>query len=714
MQDISVSWQPAANDVVKEDVALLCSTLSSVAGTFKYVLSRDSALLGLLVRALENKLLSDFSSSLWEHALRRLKPQDTSDSFSENDAVSTINGFFISGSSSDANGTFSKPRRRRRVCMEGTPLETRDPFYERGHLFRDGDDWMRWLMFFRVASKAIFPELMGHETVLEIFSSLLWSRFAKSDPGFWAVALCRQDPCKFFVEILLQLTKFDIADLIEHGMVDLVLLRNGDLSGEPAGFPSALEARQAQYDRRYLAIRGIFATTVAGSGQNSEATLGNAGSEGAAATLAKPTNFFFGDLVESKSLNPQSDSWRLAIVCRPCQNGSLILNYGNGIFDYEAPLDMVRGLLPAGEGSDERDGSATLRTEKVVDTTEVKRSTRSRSSRSSSTAGEKVSLWKPGYGSGFNRDTDLDSHAHEEALQNRRAAQAQVLCIVQELMESAHGHDGVLFAAEVRNSFFPLVAHENLFGNTLKSLMDNAELVLILLRICKNILTRAEFESLRHFEVKGRWSVAKLVQSLADDLLEELEDAICTEPSPKVRKAKPPKVQSMTTGNGLVRFNPNLYANGKVCLSLLGTWRGGATTNEMWTKKSTLIQVLVSIQSAILGAEYPYFNEPGAEVEWGTARGRRARRLHTNGGYEKLRESTIRHAIIAQILDPPRFFEDLVREHFRLKRNHIQTTVQGWVAEAEEFGPSAHLTNLRALQKELKFVLDSLASSKKA
>ncbi len=36
----------------------------------------------------------------------------------------------------------------------------------------------------------------------------------------------------------------------------------------------------------------------------------------------------------------------------------------------------------------------------------------------------------------------------------------------------------------------------------------------------------------------------------------------------------PPKVQLITTGGGTIRFNPNLYAEGKVCLSLLGTWRG--------------------------------------------------------------------------------------------------------------------------------------------
>jgi ubiquitin-conjugating enzyme E2 Z len=32
----------------------------------------------------------------------------------------------------------------------------------------------------------------------------------------------------------------------------------------------------------------------------------------------------------------------------------------------------------------------------------------------------------------------------------------------------------------------------------------------------------------------------------------------------------PPKVKLLTTGGGTVRFNPNLYMNGKVCLSIIG------------------------------------------------------------------------------------------------------------------------------------------------
>ena len=63
----------------------------------------------------------------------------------------------------------------------------------------------------------------------------------------------------------------------------------------------------------------------------------------------------------------------------------------------------------------------------------------------------------------------------------------------------------------------------------------------------------------------------------------------------------------MTTSNGTVRFNPNLYRNGKVCLSILGTWEGPA-----WLPSQSIASVLMSIQS--LMNNNPYFNEPGHET----------------------------------------------------------------------------------------------------
>ncbi|XP_063226876.1 ubiquitin-conjugating enzyme E2 Z-like isoform X4 [Bacillus rossius redtenbacheri] len=71
---------------------------------------------------------------------------------------------------------------------------------------------------------------------------------------------------------------------------------------------------------------------------------------------------------------------------------------------------------------------------------------------------------------------------------------------------------------------------------------------------------------------------------------------------------RPPRVKLMTTGAGTVRFNPNLYKCGKVCLSILGTWTGPS-----WSPAQSLASVLISIQSLL--NDKPYHNEPGFEQE---------------------------------------------------------------------------------------------------
>ena len=58
-----------------------------------------------------------------------------------------------------------------------------------------------------------------------------------------------------------------------------------------------------------------------------------------------------------------------------------------------------------------------------------------------------------------------------------------------------------------------------------------------------------------------------------------------------------------------IRFNPNLYTNGKVCLSMLNTWQGPG-----WTPANTIHNVFIAIQSLVLN-EYPLQNEPGFENE---------------------------------------------------------------------------------------------------
>jgi ubiquitin-protein ligase len=68
---------------------------------------------------------------------------------------------------------------------------------------------------------------------------------------------------------------------------------------------------------------------------------------------------------------------------------------------------------------------------------------------------------------------------------------------------------------------------------------------------------------------------------------------------------KPPEIKMLTINNK-VRFNPNLYQCGKVCLSILGTWAGPS-----WKPIMNIRLILTSIVS--LMGEYPIQNEPGFE-----------------------------------------------------------------------------------------------------
>ncbi|KAL1417511.1 hypothetical protein MTO96_000608 [Rhipicephalus appendiculatus] len=77
---------------------------------------------------------------------------------------------------------------------------------------------------------------------------------------------------------------------------------------------------------------------------------------------------------------------------------------------------------------------------------------------------------------------------------------------------------------------------------------------------------------------------------------------------PSAYPISPPRVRIMTTDAGRVRFNPNLYACGKVCLSILGTWAG-----PPWSPAQGLESVLISVQS--LMNEKPYHNEPAFEYQ---------------------------------------------------------------------------------------------------
>lgn len=104
---------------------------------------------------------------------------------------------------------------------------------------------------------------------------------------------------------------------------------------------------------------------------------------------------------------------------------------------------------------------------------------------------------------------------------------------------------------------------------------------------------------------------------------------------------KPPHVKFMTTDAGSVRFNPNLYTCGKVCISILGTWSG-----PEWTPALTLSSVLISIQSLL--TEKPYHNEPGFEAEKNIGDSKRYNDI--------IQHETIRVAVIGMVDNDSKMF----------------------------------------------------------
>ena len=106
------------------------------------------------------------------------------------------------------------------------------------------------------------------------------------------------------------------------------------------------------------------------------------------------------------------------------------------------------------------------------------------------------------------------------------------------------------------------------------------------------------------------------------------------------------------TINNDIRFNPNLYEGGKVCLSIIGTWQG-----PKWSSIQTLHSLLLSIQS--LMNENPINNEPGYE----NIRPNENKSIEYN---EYIRFNTYSFAIYEMLTDKQKYpyFTEVIEKYF--------------------------------------------------
>ncbi|UZJ51118.1 hypothetical protein CBS101457_000438 [Exobasidium rhododendri] len=106
---------------------------------------------------------------------------------------------------------------------------------------------------------------------------------------------------------------------------------------------------------------------------------------------------------------------------------------------------------------------------------------------------------------------------------------------------------------------------------------------------------------------------------------------------------EPPRAHFHSWSQGHGRVSPNLYEEGRICLSLLNTWQGQEEVETWNPEKSTLLQILVSVKALVLVVE-PYFTEPGYERLMYTEAGRRNSQLYSERAFV-LSRRFILHAI---------------------------------------------------------------------
>lgn len=148
------------------------------------------------------------------------------------------------------------------------------------------------------------------------------------------------------------------------------------------------------------------------------------------------------------------------------------------------------------------------------------------------------------------------------------------------------------------------------------------------------------------------------------------------------------------------RLNPNLYENGKVCVSLLGTWSGKGT--EVWSSiTSNLLQVIISIQALILVAE-PYYNEAGYQKQRGTALAHENSRLYNEMVAVKLVQSMTKI-----ILCPPIQFKTIIEQHISSVGDKFINRNEYWLS-ISQYCNNNLLTSIEEVAKKPQFADNTL------
>lgn len=159
-----------------------------------------------------------------------------------------------------------------------------------------------------------------------------------------------------------------------------------------------------------------------------------------------------------------------------------------------------------------------------------------------------------------------------------------------------------------------------------------------------------------------------------------------------------PPTLTYLTNDGHTRFHPNLYRNGKVCLSILNTWKG-----EQWTSCQTIRSVLMTLIT--LFHNKSFLNEPGI-----TEKNEEFDNYHKIIEYKVIETAIIRMTTL-EIL-PKNFtsFIPMIKDNFKKNYNKIVEKLNKLENEKEETSDviSCRFYNMKLRELNYNYLLKEI------
>ncbi|CDQ64117.1 unnamed protein product [Oncorhynchus mykiss] len=151
---------------------------------------------------------------------------------------------------------------------------------------------------------------------------------------------------------------------------------------------------------------------------------------------------------------------------------------------------------------------------------------------------------------------------------------------------------------------------------------------------------------------------------------------------PNIYPSVPPLFRYLSQCSG--RLNPNLYDNGKVCVSLLGTWIGKVKVDLYPVLKENLECALCASLPGLILVNEPYYNEAGFDSDRGLQEGYENSRCYNEMALIKMVQS------MTQLLQTPiEVFQQEIRQHFTSNGWRLVHRLDAWLElhELAERGP---------------------------